>query len=112
MGQLTSGIAASNWWRDQKYYDSGDWRGTWRWDGGGALMNQAVHMVDLLVAALGTPVHVFACTACRETRCTCTEVLKPLHPVGEDPGSWPIHTGSSSRTSGPQPGAMKTSGWD
>lgn len=63
LGQLTSGIAAINWWRGQKYYDSGDWRGTWRLDGGGALMNQGVHTVDLLVAALGTPVEVFAYTA-------------------------------------------------
>jgi UDP-N-acetyl-2-amino-2-deoxyglucuronate dehydrogenase len=64
LGRLTSGIAAINWWRGQKYYDSGDWRGTWRLDGGGALMNQGVHTVDLLVAALGTPVEVFAYTAC------------------------------------------------
>jgi predicted dehydrogenase len=64
LGRLTSGIAAINWWRGQKYYDSGDWRGTWHLDGGGALMNQGVHTVDLLVAALGTPVEVFAYTAC------------------------------------------------
>ena len=50
-GRLTSGIAAINWWRGQKYYDPGDWRGTWRLDGGGALMNQGVHTMDLLIAA-------------------------------------------------------------
>ena len=44
------------------YYDSGDWRGTWELDGGGALMNQGVHTVDLLVAAMGRPVEVFAYT--------------------------------------------------
>ena len=47
---LTSGIASIDWWRGQSYYDSGDWRGTWELDGGGALMNQGVHTVDLLVA--------------------------------------------------------------
>lgn len=36
------------WWRTQQYYDSGDWRGTWKMDGGGALMNQGVHTVDLM----------------------------------------------------------------
>jgi UDP-N-acetyl-2-amino-2-deoxyglucuronate dehydrogenase len=62
LGRLTSGIAAIDWWRGQSYYDSGDWRGTWELDGGGALMNQGVHTVDLLMAALGTPVEVFAYT--------------------------------------------------
>ena len=60
LGRLTSGIASIDWWRGQSYYDSGDWRGTWELDGGGALMNQGVHTVDLLVAALGRPVEVFA----------------------------------------------------
>ena len=48
LGRLTSGIASIDWWRGQSYYDSGDWRGTWELDGGGALMNQGVHTVDLL----------------------------------------------------------------
>jgi predicted dehydrogenase len=60
LGRLTSGIASIDWWRGQSYYDSGDWRGTWDLDGGGALMNQGVHTVDLLVATLGRPVEVFA----------------------------------------------------
>ena len=59
---MTSGIASIDWWRGQNYYDSGDWRGTWELDGGGALMNQGVHTVDLLVATLGRPVEVFAYT--------------------------------------------------
>jgi len=61
-GRLTSGIASIDWWRGQTYYDSGDWRGTWALDGGGALMNQGVHTVDLLVAAMGEPVEVFGWT--------------------------------------------------
>ena len=60
LGRLTTGIASIDWWRGQSYYDSGDWRGTWELDGGGALMNQGVHTVDLLVAALGRPIEVFA----------------------------------------------------
>lgn len=62
LGRVTSGVAAVDWWRGQSYYDSGDWRGTWELDGGGALMNQGVHTVDLLVATLGRPVEVFAYT--------------------------------------------------
>jgi UDP-N-acetyl-2-amino-2-deoxyglucuronate dehydrogenase len=62
LGRLTSGIASIDWWRGQSYYDSGDWRGTWELDGGGALMNQGVHTVDLLIAMMGRPVEVFAYT--------------------------------------------------
>jgi UDP-N-acetyl-2-amino-2-deoxyglucuronate dehydrogenase len=62
-GRLTSGIASVAWWRSQDYYDSGQWRGTWELDGGGAVMNQGVHTVDLLVWFLGTPVEVDARTA-------------------------------------------------
>ena len=63
LGRLTSAVATVSWWRSQAYYDSGDWRGTWALDGGGALMNQGVHTVDLLLWFLGRPVDVFAHTA-------------------------------------------------
>ncbi|GAB3601593.1 Gfo/Idh/MocA family protein [Microbacterium tumbae] len=59
-GRVTSGVASVPWWRSQSYYDSGDWRGTWALDGGGALMNQGVHTVDLLLWFLGRPVTVSA----------------------------------------------------
>jgi predicted dehydrogenase len=62
-GRVTSAVASVAWWRDQAYYDSGTWRGTWALDGGGAVMNQGVHTVDLLVWFLGTPVEVSAQTA-------------------------------------------------
>lgn len=48
LGKLVLCDATVKWWRTQEYYDSGDWRGTWALDGGGALMNQGVHTVDLL----------------------------------------------------------------
>lgn len=62
-GRLTSAIASVAWWRGQGYYDSGDWRGTWSMDGGGALMNQGVHTVDLLLWFMGRPVEIHAHTA-------------------------------------------------
>ena len=43
------------WWRTQAYYDEGGWKGTQALDGGGALMNQAIHVVDLL-QYMGGPV--------------------------------------------------------
>lgn len=39
--------------RPQDYYDKGGWRGTWAMDGGGALMNQGIHGIDLLLYAMG-----------------------------------------------------------
>ena len=58
-GRITSATATVGWWRNQEYYDSGEWRGTWAHDGGGALMNQGVHAVDLILHFLGRPVEVF-----------------------------------------------------
>lgn len=49
-------------WRSQEYYDSAGWRGTWNLDGGGALMNQGVHLVDLTLWLLGEVEEVFAYT--------------------------------------------------
>jgi UDP-N-acetyl-2-amino-2-deoxyglucuronate dehydrogenase len=63
LGRLTSGIASTAWWRGQSYYDAGRWRGTWAMDGGGAIMNQTIHTIDLLVAMLGVPTEVFAYAA-------------------------------------------------
>lgn len=63
LGRITSAIATLSWYRSQAYYDSGDWRGTWAMDGGGALMNQGVHQLDLLIWMLGVPKTITAFTA-------------------------------------------------
>ena len=62
-GTLTMGDAYVKWFRTQEYYDSGQWRGTWDLDGGGALMNQAIHSVDLLTWLMGPVVEISAQTA-------------------------------------------------
>ena len=62
-GKLTLGDAYVKWWRTQQYYDGGKWRGTWQLDGGGALMNQAIHSVDLLTWLMGPVVEIRAQTA-------------------------------------------------
>jgi predicted dehydrogenase len=62
-GRLTLGETTCKWWRSQAYYDQGGWRGTWALDGGGALMNQAIHNVDLLLWMMGPATHVTAFTA-------------------------------------------------
>ena len=52
----------TNWFRTQYYYDSGDWRATWKGEGGGVLMNQCPHNLDLYQWLVGVPsrIHGFA----------------------------------------------------
>ncbi len=52
-GTLTLCDAQIKWFRTQAYYDSAAWRGTMALDGGGALMNQAIHTIDLLLYLVG-----------------------------------------------------------
>lgn len=53
LGKMVLGDAYLKYYRSQEYYNSGDWRGTWELDGGGALMNQGVHMIDILRWVMG-----------------------------------------------------------
>lgn len=53
LGTIVLGDMNMKWYRSQAYYDSDDWRGTWALDGGGCLMNQGVHYVDLLQWIMG-----------------------------------------------------------
>jgi predicted dehydrogenase len=53
LGKITLADAYNKWYRTQEYYDSRGWRGTWKLDGGGALMNQSIHTIDLLYYLAG-----------------------------------------------------------
>jgi len=59
-GELIFTEARIPWYRTQAYYDSEDWRGTWAIDGGGALTNQGIHTVDLMLWLAGPVKRVFA----------------------------------------------------
>lgn len=50
----------TNWYRRQEYYDSGSWRATWKDEGGGVLINQCPHNIDLLQWIVGMPTKVTA----------------------------------------------------
>lgn len=64
LGRPLLGNALVHWRRTPDYYAaSGGWRGTWALDGGGALMNQAIHTVDLLQWIVGPVAHLAAETA-------------------------------------------------
>ena len=53
-------VIITDWFRAQSYYDSGAWRATWRHDGGGVLLNQAPHNLDLWQWICGMPARVHA----------------------------------------------------
>lgn len=59
LGELVSGSASIRWWRPQSYYDEPG-RGTLERDGGGVLMTQAIHTLDLLLCLTGLPNEVYA----------------------------------------------------
>lgn len=61
LGQLKRSVwIITNWYRTQSYYDSGDWRATWKGEGGGVLLNQAPHNLDLWQWICGMPTSVTA----------------------------------------------------
>jgi predicted dehydrogenase len=64
-GKLSLSSAYIKWWRSDAYYTSSNWKGTWKLDGGGALMNQGIHAVDLLQWLVGLPKRVAAFSATR-----------------------------------------------
>ena len=62
-GRMTLGETTCKWWRSQAYYNEGGWKGTQALDGGGALMNQAIHNVDLLLWMMGPARQIAGFTA-------------------------------------------------
>ena len=60
IGKVVLGDAYIKWYRPQEYYDSAGWRGTWDMEGGGALMTQGIHTVDLLHWIMGPVKRVYA----------------------------------------------------
>lgn len=75
-GKLLMGNAAVNWFRSAEYYSSSQWKGTLIYDGGGALINQAIHTLDLLLEVMGEVDSVFG------------KIQTALYPIeGEDLGA-------------------------
>jgi predicted dehydrogenase len=70
-GQLGAPVLISGrvkWYRPPEYYSASRWRGTWALDGGGALMNQAIHTIDLMLWLFGSVRRVCGATATRMHR--------------------------------------------
>jgi len=64
-GRIAYAACVTPWYRPDEYYAAGGWRGTWAFDGGGAIMNQSVHAIDLLQWIAGPIQRVSAYAASR-----------------------------------------------
>ena len=80
LGRPIVASARVRWYRPPEYYAGSRWRGTWGLDGGGALMNQGIHTIDLLLWLLGDVDRVYATTrtashaiAVEDTAAACLE---------------------------------------
>lgn len=62
LGEVRRTLLLTCWYRTQAYYDSGGWRATWAGEGGGVLINQAPHYIDLLLWLGGVPSKVYGHT--------------------------------------------------
>ncbi len=96
-GKITYAGVYVPWWRTDEYYKD-SWHGTWKLDGGGALMNQSIHMVDLLCYLMGPieSVQAFVATLGHpqiETEDTATAVVRfaggALGVIYGSTASWP-----------------------
>lgn len=75
-GRLLMGNAYVNWFRNSAYYSGSTWKGTLKADGGGALINQGIHTIDLLLDLMGGVKTVYG------------QVQTALYPIeGEDLGA-------------------------
>ena len=74
----------TDWYRTQRYYDSGSWRATWAGEGGGVLLNQCPHQLDLLIWLCGMPCRVTA--KCQEGKWHHIEVEDDVTAFLEFPG--------------------------
>ncbi|NTU62024.1 MAG: Gfo/Idh/MocA family oxidoreductase [Chloroflexi bacterium] len=62
LGRIVWNSANTIWYRSDDYYRSGPWRGTWEHEGGGVLINQAIHAIDLMLWLTGMPDRITAQT--------------------------------------------------
>jgi predicted dehydrogenase len=60
LGRLTLGETQVRIWRPREYFARDAWRGKWATEGGGALMNQAIHVIDLMQWYMGPVVEIYA----------------------------------------------------
>jgi predicted dehydrogenase len=86
LGDLVRVLCVEPWYRTAAYYRSAGWRGTWAGEGGGVLMNQAPHTLDMLCHLVGPPAKVWGWT---RTRAHAIEVEDSAQAMLEYPNGAP-----------------------
>ncbi len=92
----------TDWYRTQSYYDSGDWRATWSGEGGGVIMNQCPHQLDLWQWIFGMPTKIYA--KCYEGKYHNIEVEDDVTAIAEYANG---ATGAFITTTGETPGTNR-----
>ncbi|HWG85253.1 MAG TPA: Gfo/Idh/MocA family oxidoreductase, partial [Deinococcales bacterium] len=93
LGPLVRVSCSEPWFRTAAYYASAGWRGTWEGEGGGVLLNQAPHTLDLLVHLAGMPVRAWGWTRTRRHRIEVEDsAMAMLEFANGAPGSFSTST--------------------
>ncbi|NLG53308.1 MAG: Gfo/Idh/MocA family oxidoreductase [Clostridiales bacterium] len=102
LGKIVIADLSMKYFRSQEYYDKGGWRGTWKMDGGGALMNQGIHGIDIMQYIMGPvkSVSAFTRTLARkiEVEDTAVAILEFENgALGKIVGTTSVYPGSARR---------------
>ncbi|MCM8784632.1 MAG: Gfo/Idh/MocA family oxidoreductase [Candidatus Omnitrophica bacterium] len=99
LGEIHKTVCIDPWYRTQAYYNSGGWRATWKGEGGGVLINQAPHTIDLFTCIGGLPKKIYAKT---RTKMHDIEVEDEVSAFLEyENGSWGYYYTSTCEPVGP-----------
>lgn len=101
IGGLIRVLCVEPWYRTEAYYRSASWRGTWKGEGGGVLMNQAPHTMDLMCHLAGLPKTIWGWTRLRYHTMECEDSAQAMFQYANGaPGYLAVSTveaGSTSR---------------
>lgn len=99
LGRITRILCIDPWYRTQAYYDSNVWRATWKGEGGGVLINQAPHIIDLLICLGGLPCMVDAKTRTRLHKIEVEDEVSTT--LQYKNGAWGYYYTTTCETDGP-----------
>mgnify|MGYP003587454667 CR=1 FL=1 len=78
LGRIRRTLMVAPEYRSQAYYDSGKWRATWKGEGGGVMINQAPHVMDLFILLGGMPCEVYGRTETRMHRIEVEDLAEAM----------------------------------
>lgn len=110
IGEIITVVTENLWYRNDAYYNSADWRGTWAMDGGGALMNQGIHLLDIQRYLVGSNLRWVRATAENKVHKDVIEVEDWLHASGQHESGAKAVILASTSTYGPDKSVIRIYG--